>query len=78
MNTTPTRMAYDRYNKATTAKYSRSTRQKRDSRREENSRKEGSPFHPHPYHQAVRGLDAARCCVVHTDCRAQRWCDTFS
>ena len=46
MNTTPTRMVYDRLHKATTAKYSHSTHQKRCSRRQENSRKTNQPLPP--------------------------------
>ena len=44
MNTTPTRMVYDRYNKATIAKYSRSISHNTHSYRQGNSRKGTSPF----------------------------------
>lgn len=83
MNTTPTRMVYDRYNKATTAKYSRSISHNTHSHRQGNSRKREqptssvSPIYRQAYHQANHQLEVRHCCLAHTECRAQR-CGTFS
>ena len=63
-------MVYDRYNKATTAKYSRSISHNRHSHIQENSRKEGGPPHQQAHHQAVQSLDAVRYCLDHEGCLA--------
>lgn len=77
MNTTLTRMVYDRLTRQQQLSIAVALATTHIATDREIAGEETSQSYQHTYHQVNQSLDIEHCCLVYTECRAQR-CATFS